>query len=265
MILDEDLDFGPHWEYRIGKARSLLGALEGVGSSKWGMSPLSWRQAYTGMVRSVASWGIEVGWRGQREWRELMEKLQYAALRKCTGAVVGARKEYVRKIAAVEGVETFARAAAGRFLARTMCDPCRAGVAENGDAVMAGAGELSLGGSCWRGKVEVVDLGVGVGGTSLDWERAIESVGGGCVVAFTDGSRDEFGRVAGGWCDSRGGEGCELVGSVATVWDGEIGGMRLALESLPVTSLLILSDSKAALAAVRNAALAGMARTADLR
>ena len=62
MILDEDLDFGQHWDYRIGKARSLLGALDGVGSSKWGMSPLSWRQAYTGMVRSVASWVIEVGW-----------------------------------------------------------------------------------------------------------------------------------------------------------------------------------------------------------
>ena len=42
VLLDEDLDFGQHWEYRIGKARSLLGALDGVGSSKWGMSPLSW-------------------------------------------------------------------------------------------------------------------------------------------------------------------------------------------------------------------------------
>ena len=91
VILEEDLDFGPHWEYRIRKARSLLGALEGVGSSRWGMSRLSWRQAYTGMIRSVASWGIEVGWRGQKEWRVEMEKLQYAALRKCTGAVVGAR------------------------------------------------------------------------------------------------------------------------------------------------------------------------------
>ena len=265
VILDEDLDFGPHWEYRIGKARSLLGALDGVGSSKWGMSPLSWRRAYTGMVRSVASWGIEVGWRGQREWRVMMEKLQYATLRKCTGAVVGARKEFVRKIAAVEGVETFARAAAGRFLARTMCDPARAGVAGNRDVVMAGAGELSVGGRCWKGKVAGVDLGVGVGATSRDWEGAIESVRNGCVVAFTDGSRDDAGRVAGGWCDSRGGEGCELVGTVATVWDGEIAGMRLALESLPVTPLLVLSDSKAALAAVRNAASAGMARTADLR
>ena len=45
VILDEDLDFGQHWEYRIRKARSLLGALDGMGSSKCGMSPLSWRQA----------------------------------------------------------------------------------------------------------------------------------------------------------------------------------------------------------------------------
>ena len=85
------------------------------------------------------------------------------------------------------------------------------------------------------------------------------------MVAFTDGSRDDAGRVAGGWCDSRGGEGCELVGTVATVWDGEIAGIRLALESLPVAPLLVLSDSRAALAAVRNAASSGEARTADLR
>ena len=72
VILDEDLDFGPHWETRIAKARNLLGALDGVGSSRWGMSPLSWRQAYTGMIRGVASWGVEVSWRGHREWREAM-------------------------------------------------------------------------------------------------------------------------------------------------------------------------------------------------
>ena len=265
VILDEDLDFGQHWEYRIVKARSLLGALDGVGSSKWGMSPLSWRHAYTGMVRSVASWGIEVGWRGQREWREMMEKLQYAALWKCSGAVVGARKEFVRKMAAVEGVEKFVRAAVGRFLARTMCDPIRAGVAEIVDTVMAGAGELSLVGRCWRGAVELVDLGVGAGGSSRDWEEAIARVSGGCIVAFTDGSRDIASRVADGWCDSWGGEGCELVGSVATVWDGEVARMRLALESLHMIPLLVLSDSRAALAAVRSAALAGVARTADLR
>ena len=60
VILDKDLDFGPHWETRIARAHSLLGVLDGVGTSKWGMSPLSWRQAYTGIIRSVASWGVEV-------------------------------------------------------------------------------------------------------------------------------------------------------------------------------------------------------------
>ena len=193
-----------------------------------------------------------------------MEKLQYAVLRKCTGAVAGARKEYMRKVAVVEGVETFARAAVGRFLARTMYDPSRAGVAVSRDAVMAGAGDLLLGGACWRGEVATVDLVVGTGGEARDWGGVISRVAGGCVVAFFDGSRDESGQVARGWCDTRGGEGYELVGSVATVWDGEIAGMRLVLEALPVAPLLVLSDSKATLAAVKNAASMGKARTADL-
>ena len=61
VILDDRLDFKEHWRHRIGKARSLLGALNGVGNSKWGMSLVSWRAAYTGMVRAVSSWGVEIG------------------------------------------------------------------------------------------------------------------------------------------------------------------------------------------------------------
>ena len=55
------------------------------------------------------------------------------------------------------------------------------------------------------------------------------------------------------------------VGSVATVWDGEIAGMRLELESVPVSPVLVLSDSQAAIASVQNAAACGSARSADLR
>ena len=72
--------------------------------------------------------GVEIGWRGQKEWRLMMEKLQYRALRKCTGAVVGAERKLVQQIAAVEDVETFAEAACSRFLARAISDPMRAGV-----------------------------------------------------------------------------------------------------------------------------------------
>ena len=52
-----------------------------------------------------------------------MRRLQYAALRKCTGAVMGARKESVDKIAAVESVETFLTSMQDRFIARAIGDP----------------------------------------------------------------------------------------------------------------------------------------------
>ena len=194
-----------------------------------------------------------------------MEKLQYAALRKCSGAVVGARKEYVRKIAAVESVEIYTRASAGRFLARTMCYPSLAGIAEGGDPALVGKGSLSLGGPCWRRMVATADLGVRSDSPRVDWEEVIFKVGEGCLVAYSDGSRDELGRVAGGWCGPRGAEGCVLVGMVATVWDGDIEGMRLALESLPVAPVLLLSDFQAAILAVCNVTVGGWAWTADLK
>ena len=75
------------------------------------MSPLSWRQAYKGMVRGVASWRVEVGWRGFKEWRGLMERLQYDALRKCNRGERGARMETIGENAAVEDVDIIAEAA----------------------------------------------------------------------------------------------------------------------------------------------------------
>ena len=61
VILDDRLDFKKYWQHRIAKARSLLEALGGVNNSKWGMSPVGCRAAYTGMVRAVPSWGGEIG------------------------------------------------------------------------------------------------------------------------------------------------------------------------------------------------------------
>ena len=34
------------------------------------------------MVHAVASWGVEIGWRGQKEWRHKMTMLQNAAMQK---------------------------------------------------------------------------------------------------------------------------------------------------------------------------------------
>ena len=95
------------------------------------------------------------------------------------------------RVAAVESIETFARAAASRFLARTICDLLWAGVAASDDLVLEGKGALSLGGACWRGVVEVVDLGLSGEASVGEWEAAIEGAQQGGGLLFTDGSRDE--------------------------------------------------------------------------
>ena len=123
VILDEDLKFDLHWKGRIAKARGMLGVLNGIGNSQWGVSANSWRLAYTGMVWTIATWGAEIGCRGQAEWRDVMRKLQYMALRKCTGAVISARTESVSKIAAVESVETTLSTMQDCFIARAIGDP----------------------------------------------------------------------------------------------------------------------------------------------
>ena len=70
----------------------------------------------------------------------------------------------------------FARASVGRFLARTMCDPLRAGVAECGDPGLIGVESLSLGGPCGGGEVTTVDLGFGSDCLRNKWEEAISRV-----------------------------------------------------------------------------------------
>ena len=52
---------------------------------------------------------------------------------------------------------------------------------------------------------------------------------------------------------------------MATVWDGEITGMRLALDLVAISPVLILSDFQAVIVSVRNAAACRSARLADLR
>ena len=87
-----------------------------------------------------------------------MTLLQNVGMRKTLGAVKGSSGRKANAIAAVEDVETFARAASWRFLARTLCEPPRAGVGVVDEGI-AGKGAVSFGGDCWRGQVDVVDLG----------------------------------------------------------------------------------------------------------
>lgn len=58
-----------------------------------------------------SNWGIKIGWWGQQEWRREMTLLQNTVLRKTLGTVRGSSGKKVNAIAAVEDVETFAKAA----------------------------------------------------------------------------------------------------------------------------------------------------------
>ena len=162
------------------------------------MNPVSWRAAYTGMVRAVASWSVEIGWWGQKEWRKEMSLLQNAAMQKTLGVVKGTSGRKANAIAAVEDVQTFAKAAASRFLALTMCDPVTGGIRQV-DETLAAAGELSPVGCGWRRDVNVVDLGPCWTSTAKQWEKAIWRTAGEGLVVYTDGSMDQDGRVGGGW------------------------------------------------------------------
>ena len=106
----------------------------------------------------VSSWGIVVGWRGQNEWKREMTLLQNAAVQKTLCAVKGSCGRKANAIAAVENMETFAKAASGRFLARNLCNPLRAAVGQV-DEGLGGEGTLSLVGHCWQAEIHVIDLG----------------------------------------------------------------------------------------------------------
>ena len=146
-----------------------------------------------------------------------------------------------------------------------MCDPVRAGVAAADDPVLVGKSAFSMGGACWRGVVEIADLGLSSEAMVGHQEVAIEKVRGEDCLLFIDGSLDKSGRFGGGWWGSGGGSRSVAVGTVATVWDEEVAGMRLALQLVAISPILVLSDSRAIIASVRNAPACGSARSADLR
>ena len=79
-----------------------------------------------------------------------MTLLQNVTMQKALGAMKGSSGRKANAIAAVEDVETFAKAATGRFLVRTLCNPPRAGIGLVDEGI-TGRGQLSLRGECWRG------------------------------------------------------------------------------------------------------------------
>ena len=94
-------------------------------------------------------------------------------------------------------------------------------------------------------------------------EKAIKDTGMECI--YTDGNKSEEGRVgAAAWDEKRGETWETYVGSTATVWDGEVEGIRLAVERVGNRDNLLLTDSQAAIQAISKAGKKVEARTGIL-
>jgi len=122
IISDENLTFKEHWQARIKKARAMLAQFNRLGNSQWGISATSLRQIYTGMIRAIALWGSELGWRGQRDWGKEFEHLQYQALKKCVNVTHGSKIELVSQIAGVESPRMGLDVAQARLMGKIMRD-----------------------------------------------------------------------------------------------------------------------------------------------
>ena len=84
------------------------------------MCPGGRKKAYEGMIRSITTWGAELGWRGQKIWEREFSRLKYQALRKATGTVQGTSAEKVNKIAGVEDVDVHLDNLQVRLVARSV-------------------------------------------------------------------------------------------------------------------------------------------------
>ena len=135
------------------------------------------------------------------------------------------------------------------------------------------------GGPCRKVEIEGVNVRPAGGGedskddpkNSDAWEKEIGKIGKGGAYVFADGSLLDGGNVGGGaFVVEKGDREMEVecgIGDVATVWDREVAGMAEGLARLPRDGrkVLILADSKAAIAAVRKAGRTGKARSHHLR
>ena len=125
---------------------------------------------------------------------------------------------------------------------------------------------IEWGGICPAVDVDVREINVPADATVADWEEEIKTGAEGRKIVYSDGSKAEGveGMVEGGWYESEEARGGMAVGGKATVWDVEIAGMELALKAMGGNPVLILSDSRVAIMAVKKAGKVGMGRTKGL-
>ena len=84
--LDSGLSFKAHYQTRLQKAKAAENRLKSI-SGTYGLSPGLVRRIQIAVVQSIALYGAEIWWQGQKTWAEDIQKLINRQARSITGAL----------------------------------------------------------------------------------------------------------------------------------------------------------------------------------
>ena len=84
--LDSGLSFKAHYQTRLQKARAAENRLKSI-SGTYGLSPGLVRRIQIAVVQSIALYGAEIWWQGQKTWAEDIQRLINRQARAITGAL----------------------------------------------------------------------------------------------------------------------------------------------------------------------------------
>ena len=110
---------------------------------------------------------------------------------------------------------------------------------------------ISWGGRVDKIEITEVDLRLGEENKVEEWGLKIFEAGEGRTTVFTNGSKSEEGVVTAGWY-LRKIVNTDTLGPSVTVWDGEVTAIRGGLNATKNQKVLILTDSQAAIKAIRE-------------
>jgi ribonuclease HI len=253
FFFDRELSWKTHVERRISQAKSAAGQLSRL-TKKWGLKRAQARQAVEACVLSVAFWGSELWWKGQKGLKKKLESL----LRACGLMVTGCMRTTQTAAVAIESGLATAGARLDRRQARWAASLSARGLLDveeerktQVESRLAGAIDRwrpagNMIERCWEPAYETIEWeGMDFGGFSSDGDlwtdgSAQEEEGTGYAVV------DKMGvTVADGSCGRR-----------ATAFDAELAAVWAAVRHTPAEpgETVIVTDSMAAMHRLKDTA-----------
>ena len=117
---DSRLTFETHIEKKINAATSAFFGLQRLGTTQAGLSFRALRQLYIACVTSIADFGVQLWWRGQKTMLKRYQRLQYLATQRMLGAFRGSPSRALELEAAIPPPSVRFEKACNNYSLRTL-------------------------------------------------------------------------------------------------------------------------------------------------